>query len=100
MDTFHTRTATSDCQGAFQIADEIQIQDHIFHSKPFPHDFLRILPQMIFIIIAYKDPVENQHMKKILDKFIIGFFCSDIGDSVVLQFKISGKTRAIQNNHL
>ena len=34
---------------------------------------------MIFIIIAYKDPVENQHMKKILDKFVIGFFVVTLG---------------------
>ena len=34
---------------------------------------------MIFIIIAYKDPVENQHMKKILDRFVTGFFVVTLG---------------------
>jgi hypothetical protein len=76
---FHIQTATGDCQGAFQIADEIQRQDHIFHNRPFPHDFLKNLPQMIFAIIAYKDPVENQHMEKILDKFVTRFFVVTLG---------------------
>ena len=66
-------------QGVFQTADEIQTQDHIFRNRPFPHDFLMILSQMIFIIIAYKDPVENQHMKKILDRFVTGFFVVTLG---------------------
>lgn len=34
---------------------------------------------MIFMIIAYKDPVENQRMKKILDKFVTGFFVVVLG---------------------
>jgi hypothetical protein len=37
------------------------------------------MPQMIFRIIAYKDPVENQRMKKILDKFVTGFFVVTLG---------------------
>ena len=31
------------------------------------------------MIIAYKDPVENQHMKKILDKALTGFFVVVLG---------------------
>ena len=34
---------------------------------------------MIFMIIAYKDPVENQYVKKILDKFVTGFFVVTLG---------------------
>ena len=30
-------------------------------------------------ISAYKDPVENQHMRKILDKFVTGFFVVILG---------------------
>ncbi len=66
-------------QGAFQTVDGIQTQDHIFHNRPFPHDFLMILSQMVFIIIAYKDPVENQRMGKILDRFVTGFFVVTLG---------------------
>ena len=31
------------------------------------------------MISAYKDPVETQHMKKILDKFVTGFFVIILG---------------------
>lgn len=31
------------------------------------------------MVSAYKDPVENQHMKKILDKFVTGFFVVLLG---------------------
>ena len=34
---------------------------------------------MVFIIIAYKDPVENQRMGKILDRFVTGFFVVTLG---------------------
>ena len=37
------------------------------------------LSQVIFMIIAYKDPVENQHMKKIMDKLVTGFFVVVLG---------------------
>lgn len=33
-----------------------------------------IFSQVFWVISAYKDPVENQHMQKILDKFVTGFF--------------------------
>lgn len=33
-----------------------------------------IFSQVFWVISAYKDPVENQHMRKIWDKFVIGFF--------------------------
>ena len=39
-----------------------------------PHCFLKAFPQSISVISAYKDPVENHHMKKIVDKFVTGFF--------------------------
>lgn len=61
-------------QNDFQIFHEIQKQDHIFHSKPLPHYFLKAFSQSISVISAYKDPVENHHMKKIIDKFVTGFF--------------------------
>jgi len=31
------------------------------------------------MIIAYKDPVENQDVKKILDRFVTGFFVVTLG---------------------
>ncbi len=34
---------------------------------------------MFFVISAYKDPVENQHMKKIMDKLVTGFFVMVLG---------------------
>lgn len=36
-------------------------------------------PQLFFVVSAYKDPVENQHMKKILDKVVTGFFVIVLG---------------------
>ena len=33
-----------------------------------------IFPQLFPVISAYKDPVENQNMRKIPDKIITGFF--------------------------
>ena len=38
-----------------------------------------IFSQIFCAISAYKDPVENQHMKKILDKFVTGFFVAILG---------------------
>ena len=35
---------------------------------------MRVYPYQTTGISAYKDPVENQHMIKILDKFVTGFF--------------------------
>ena len=34
---------------------------------------------MFCVVSAYKDPVENQRMKKILDKIITGFFVGILG---------------------
>ena len=34
---------------------------------------------MSSVISAYKDPVENHHMKKILDKIVTGFFVVILG---------------------
>ena len=73
LDKPHT-AHQSDCQDVFQIDLLIQKLDHIFHSKPLRHYFLRVYPYQIAGISAYKDPVENQHMRKILDKFVTGFF--------------------------
>ena len=44
-----------------------------------PHCFLKVFPQSISVISAYKDPVENQHMKKIIDKCVTGFFVVILG---------------------
>ena len=35
---------------------------------------MRVFSQTNSAIIAYKDPVENQHVKKIIDKFVTGIF--------------------------
>ena len=40
---------------------------------------MRVYPYQITGISAYKDPVENQHMRKILDKFVTGFFVVVLG---------------------
>lgn len=69
----------NDYQNDFQIFHEIQKLDHIFHNILLLHCFLMISPQTFRVISAYKDPVENQHMRKILDKFITGFFVIMLG---------------------
>ena len=69
----------NDYQNAFQIFHVTQKQDHIFHNKPWIHCFLRIYSQIFSVISAYKDPVENQRMKKIIDKFVTGFFVVVLG---------------------
>ncbi len=38
-----------------------------------------IFPQTIRVISAYKDPVENQHMREIWDKFVTWFFVIILG---------------------
>lgn len=38
-----------------------------------------IFPQRFRVISAYKDPVENQHMRKILDRCVTGFFIATLG---------------------
>ena len=43
------------------------------------------------IIIAYKDPVENQHMKKIIDKLVTGFFVVTLGIVVYYSSKYQVK---------
>ena len=40
---------------------------------------MRVYPYQTTGISAYKDPVENQHMIKILDKFVTGFFVVVLG---------------------
>jgi hypothetical protein len=40
---------------------------------------LKTFSQSISVISAYKDPVENHHMKKIIDKFVTGFFVVTLG---------------------
>ena len=40
---------------------------------------MMIYPHRTTGISAYKDPVENQHMRKILDKFVTGFFVAVLG---------------------
>ncbi len=67
------------CQNDFQIFHESQKPDHIFHNIPSSHCFLVIFPQTFRVISAYKDPVENQHMRKIWDKFVTGFFVIILG---------------------
>jgi len=37
------------------------------------------LSQFFCVTSAYKDPVENQNMNKILDKFVTGFFVAILG---------------------
>ena len=78
LDKLHTEHQ-SGCQDVFQIDLWIQKLDHIFHNKPLRHYFLRVYPYQITGISAYKDPVENQHMRKILDKFVTGFFVVVLG---------------------
>jgi len=69
----------NDYQNAFQTFHEIQTLDHIFHNIPLPHYFWMVSPQTFRVISAYKDPVENQHMRKILDGFVTGFFVIILG---------------------
>lgn len=40
---------------------------------------MRFYPHGFSVASAYKDPVETQFMKKILDKLIIGFFVLNLG---------------------
>jgi len=40
---------------------------------------LKAFSQSISAISAYKDPVENHNMKKIIDKFVTGFFVVILG---------------------
>ena len=40
---------------------------------------MSIFSQLLFIISAYKDHVKNQHVKKILDKIVTGFFVVTLG---------------------
>lgn len=61
-------------QNAFQIFLVIQKLNHIDHSKLLLHYFLKVFSQLFSVVSAYKDPVENQHMKKIPDKCVTGFF--------------------------
>jgi len=51
------------CQNVFQISLVIQKLNHILHSKPLLHYFLRVCSQLICMVSAYKDPVENQMHK-------------------------------------
>ena len=43
------------------------------------HYSSRVFSQTFCVISAYKDPVENHHMIKILDKFVTGFFVTLFG---------------------
>ena len=38
-----------------------------------------VFPQTFCVISAYKDPVENHHMGKIIDKLVTGFFVVTLG---------------------
>ena len=69
----------SDYQNDFQTFHGIQKPDHIFHNIPLLHYFLMISPQTFRAISAYKDPVENQHMREIWDKFVTWFFVIILG---------------------
>ena len=69
----------NDYQNAFQTFHEIQKLDHIFHNIPWSHYFWMISPQTFRVISAYKDPVENQCMIKIWDRFVTGFFVIILG---------------------
>ena len=40
---------------------------------------MKVFSWVIFTIIAYKDPVENQYVKEIFDKFVTGFFVVMLG---------------------
>ena len=40
---------------------------------------MKTFSQTFCVISAYKDPVENQDMKKIFDKFVTGFFVVILG---------------------
>jgi hypothetical protein len=44
-----------------------------------PHCFLKAFSQSISAISAYKDPVENHYIKKIIDKFVTEFFVVILG---------------------
>lgn len=74
MDIFHKQLLKNDYQDVFQISDVTQKLDHIFHNKLCSRYCLRVFSQFFVVISAYKDPVENQSMVKILDKFVTGFF--------------------------
>ena len=69
----------NDYQNAFQTFHEIQKLDHIFRNIPWSHYFWMISPQTFRVISAYKDPVENQCMIKIWDRFVTGFFVIILG---------------------
>ncbi len=41
--------------------------------------FWRFFHKYFWVISAYKDPVENQHVRKILEKFVTAFFIVTLG---------------------
>ena len=79
MGKLHRQHQKNDHPNVFQISHEIQKLNHIFHNKLWQYYFWKYLPQIRKEISAYKDPVENQHVQKILDKFVIGIFVLVLG---------------------
>ena len=76
---FHKQHLMNDGQNEVQIFSSNQKLDHIVHNRSLSHFFSIPFPQSILEISAYKDPVENQVMKKILDRIITGFFVVVLG---------------------
>ena len=54
-----------------------------------------IFSQFLCVTSAYKDPVENQDMQKILDKFVTGFFVIILG----ILWYCSSKYHVIPNHY-
>ena len=85
----------SDCQNVYQIFLLIQKLDHIFHSKLCLHCYQKVFSQFFCVTSAYKDPVENQDMLKILDKLVTGFFVVTLG----ILWYCSSKYQVIPNHY-
>ena len=79
MDIPHKQHLTNVYQNVFQISHGIRKLDHILNNRPWLRCSWIVFPQVFSVVSAYKDPVEIQHMKKIFDKFVTGFFVVVLG---------------------
>ena len=92
---FHIQLQMSDYQNGYQIFLLIRKLDHIVHSKFYLHYYQRVFSQFFCVTSAYKDPVENQHMQKILDKIVTGFFIATLG----ILWYCSSKYHVVPNHY-
>lgn len=68
----------NDLQDAYQRIHEILKLDHIFHNKSLIF-FSTVLSRIFKVINAYKDPVENPTLNKMIHKIITRVFVISLG---------------------